>query len=42
MIEVLVKQEDSTYIAVPLKVEVHGTGIVTPPAAPEEKPEGEN
>lgn len=38
MAELLVRQDDGTYIKIPLKVEVNGVGIVT---NPEEK-ENEN
>jgi hypothetical protein len=36
MAELLIKQEDGTYIKVPIKVEIKGTGIVTNPENGEE------
>ena len=34
--EVLLRQEDGTYAVVPIKVEIHGTGIVVNPTTEED------
>jgi len=42
MVELLLRQEDGTYIVVPLKVEIHGTGIVSYPNSEQESDDGES
>jgi len=36
MAELLIRQDDGTYIKIPIKVEISGTGIVTNPDLGEE------